>query len=166
MTVLQCEVDLQFLTVFTVSWIPLEKGALDLGVFDCRFNLFLLGELLLSSKAWFQGYKRQPELRKEKLCLSVAGGFNGFFWWLVFVAHLNLENFSFPLCCLYSELLKEKSWWTGLDPSFVMFSLMCGYEPLFGSMLICRWCQPALENQLTSVQSKEAFFQCELWKKK
>lgn len=86
----------------------------------------------------------------------------GFFRWLVFVAHLNLENYSFPSCHLHNELLKEKSWWTGLDPSFVVFSLTCGFEPLFGSMLICWWCQPALENQLTSVQSKEALFQGQL----
>lgn len=103
---------------------------------------------------------------KEKLCLCMAGDFKGFIWWLVFVAHLIPENQSFALCHLCSGLLKERSWWTGLDPSFVMFSLTCSFEPLFGSRLICRWCQPPLENQLTSAQSKEALFQGQLWKRK
>lgn len=47
-----------------------------------------------------------------------------------------------------------------------MFSLTCGSEPLFGSMHICTWRQPALENQLTLLQSKEAFFQGRLWEGK
>lgn len=71
-----------------------------------------------------------------------------------------------PSCHLYNELLMEEKRWIGLNPSFIMFSLTCGSEPSFGRMHICTWRQPALENQLTLLQSKEAFFQGRLWEGK